>query len=87
MNDDHLIYSLDDTYIHMAIAKHGEFGDVRHYALSILFLVFPLPLWTLLLAAVYTLWGVSEWLPLAVKISLRSSGDLYNVQILVSGPA
>jgi len=63
-NDDHLVYALDDPYIHMAIAKHlvkfSTFG-VTPYEFSF---SSSSPLWTCLLAGVYFVFGVSNWPPL-----------------------
>jgi hypothetical protein len=67
-NDGHLIYALDDTYIHMAIARnfaeHGVFGVTPHGFTSNT----SSPLWTLLLAAVYAVFGPNEWAPLALNV-------------------
>lgn len=67
-NDGHLVYALDDAYIHMALAKHwvtdGVFGVTPHeftFATSS-------PLWTLLLAGVYALSGVSHDAPLVLNL-------------------
>ncbi|MBD3236950.1 MAG: hypothetical protein GF330_09620 [Candidatus Eisenbacteria bacterium] len=67
-NQGHLVYTLDDAYIHMAIAKNlvrsgqwGLGGDAFVPASSS-------PLWTLLLAGGYLLAGVNDWLPLALNI-------------------
>ncbi len=62
-NAGHLVYTLDDPYIHMAIAKnlaaHGVFGVTRYEFSSSA----SSPLWTLLIAASYKLLGPSDWLP------------------------
>ena len=64
----HLGYPLDDTYIHMAMAKnfalHGMWGITR-YAFSS---STSSPLYTLMLAAAYALTGVREITPLILNI-------------------
>ncbi len=63
-----LFYSYDDAYIHMAMAKNL----VRHGVLGITpFAYTPAsssPLWTLLLALFYFVFGVNTWVPLALNI-------------------
>ncbi|MDB9311794.1 hypothetical protein PN462_01675 [Spirulina sp. CS-785/01] len=67
-NQGHLVYALDDAYIHMAIAKnlaqHSLWGvtpfEFSAASSSIL--------WTLLLAFAYKIFGISEPLPLILNI-------------------
>jgi hypothetical protein len=63
----HFVYALDDPYVTMAIAKniavHGVWG-VTPYGFSS---ASSTPLFVLLLAAVYRLFGVSEYAPLALS--------------------
>ena len=63
-NDGHLVYPLDDTYIHMAIAKnaalHHVWGVTRYDFTSST----SSPLWTLLLALTYASVGVNALAPL-----------------------
>ena len=67
-NDGHFIYPLDDTYIHMAIAKnvalHGVWG-ITEYGFSS---STSSPLWTALLVVVYAVFGVNEIAPLILNI-------------------
>ena len=66
--DGKVCYPIDDTYIHMAISKHiaidhnwGINRDVFNSSSSS-------PLWTLLLAGGYMIFGVGETLPLVLNI-------------------
>lgn len=67
-NNSPFVYPLDDTYIHMALAKnlsqHGIFG-VSKYEFS--FSSSSL-LWTLLLAFLYRLFGVHDMIPFLLNI-------------------
>jgi hypothetical protein len=67
-NEGHLVYALDDAYIHMAMAKnmalHGVWGVTRHEFAS----ASSSPLWTALLALVFRLVRVSHFLPLLLNV-------------------
>jgi len=67
-NRGHLVYALDDPYIHMAMAKnlaqHGVWG-VTKYSFSS---SSSSPLWTLLLTSVYFVLGANEVAPLVLNI-------------------
>lgn len=67
-NDGHLVYALDDTYIHMAIAKnfveYGVWGINKHNFTS----TSSSPLWTLLLSLTYLIFGVNEFSPFIMNI-------------------
>ncbi len=63
LNDGHLVYTLDDAYIHMAFAKnlvtHGVFGVTRYAFTS----ATSSPLWTLLVALTDAIFGIHEATP------------------------
>src|SRR5579859_966505 len=63
-NDGHLIYTLDDPYIHMAMAKnfalYNVWGITRYGFTS----ATSSPLWTFLLSLFYRVFGVSDYTPL-----------------------
>ena len=66
--DGSLIYPLDDTYIHMAIARnfaqHGVWGiSNTNFSSST-----SSPLWTFLLSAAFFVLGVKDWIPLALTV-------------------
>lgn len=58
------VYPLDDTYIHVAIAKQIAESGTWGVEAGIPAFASSSPLWTLLLAAVFTVVGVHEWIPL-----------------------
>lgn len=64
MNAGHFVYPIDDTYIHMSIARsaatRGVWGVTPHEFTS----ATSSPIWTLLLTATYVLFGVSDTAPL-----------------------
>ncbi|MBS0210329.1 MAG: hypothetical protein JSS27_15395 [Planctomycetes bacterium] len=65
----HVIYALDDAYIHMAIAKnvaqHGTWGISPHEFAA----ASSSPLWTSALAAFYKVFGVQEVTPLVMNLA------------------
>lgn len=81
-NDGHLIYALDDAYVHMAIAKnlaaHGVWGvrpDAFSSASSSI-------LWPLLLAAFFKIVGPNDWAALALNI-VFAIGTLWIIQAML----
>lgn len=64
----HYVYALDDAYIGAAMAKnfalYGVWGVTRHAFTS----SSSTPLWLLVLACAYRLFGVSHWMPLVLSL-------------------
>jgi hypothetical protein len=69
-NGGRFVYSLDDAYIHLAVAKHfaqdGVWGVTRFAFTN----ATSSPLWTLAISGVFALAGPSEWVPLALNIAI-----------------
>ncbi|NSW55230.1 MAG: hypothetical protein HPY44_04410 [Armatimonadetes bacterium] len=66
--DGRLIYALDDAYIHLAISRTlAETGTLGVNAATPC-AASSSPAWTLLLAGVFSVTGVLEWLPLALNL-------------------
>jgi len=67
-NNGHIIYCLDDAYIHLAIAKNfsqeGVFGVTKYEFTP----SSSSPLWTLLLSFFFFIFGVNEVIPLILNI-------------------
>jgi hypothetical protein len=63
-----LVYPLDDTYIHMAIAKHMAIDGVWGVTAERFTSASSSPLWTGLLAVVYAISGPREWAPLLLNV-------------------
>lgn len=68
LNQGHLIYTLDDPYIHMAIAKnfahYGVWGVTQHEFTSTSSSL----LWTIIISFVYLIFGVNEITPFILNI-------------------
>jgi hypothetical protein len=73
LTNGHVSYTLDDAYIHMAMAKnlvqHGVYGVTQFEFSS----SSSSPLWTLFLAGAFTVFGVREWLPFFLNLLLASA--------------
>ncbi|MDX9702213.1 MAG: hypothetical protein RBU23_04110 [Candidatus Auribacterota bacterium] len=68
LNNGHFVYTLDDPYIHMAMAKniarHGVWGITSHcFTSSSSSLI-----WTALIALCYLIFGVNDFTPLILNI-------------------
>lgn len=68
----HLVYPLDDTYIHMAMAKHFVNDGIWGVAQNGFSSSTSSPLWTLLIAITYKFFGVNDWSPLILSLSFGS---------------
>jgi uncharacterized MnhB-related membrane protein len=80
----HIVYALDDAYIHMAMARnlaeHGVFGVTRYGFTS----SSSSPLWTLALAGLFALIGARNWLPLALNLVFAASLLLVADRVLLA---
>src|SRR4029079_15508368 len=89
-NDGHFSYSLDDAYIHMAMARnqanHGVFGVTPHGFTS----SSSSPLWVVLVACCYRLFGVSDLVPFlfnaASAVGVILAGDVALKRFEVAPP-
>ena len=68
----HLVYPLDDTYIHMAIAKHFAIDGLWGVALNGFSSSTSSPLWTFLIFLLYKIFGVNDWVALLLSILFGS---------------
>ena len=84
-----LVYPLDDTYVHMAIAKHAAVDGVWGVTSEHFTSASSSPLWTALLAVMYAVFGVSDAAPLAlnVVIGMALLGSAYRLLIDAGLPA
>lgn len=71
-NQGHVVYAIDDPYIHMAMAKnfsqYGVWGVTRYEFTSTSSSL----LWTLMLSGIYYVAGVNETVPLILNIIIAS---------------
>jgi hypothetical protein len=91
----HFIYMLDDAYIHMAMAKNFARGGVWGVAGSGFTPSSSSPLWTMLLAVFYLIFGVRELIPfllnalfgslilVAVYAAIRNHGKRQFLEFIV----
>jgi hypothetical protein len=68
----HLVYALDDAYIHMAIAKNLAVHGVWGVQAGTFSAASSSPLWTLLLAAGFRMAGVSDAAPLLLNTAIAA---------------
>ena len=81
-NQGHLGYAVDDTYIHMAMAKnsalHGVWGITRYgFSGST-----SSPLWTFLLLITYVLFGVNEASPFVLNVLFSTAAVVVSYLIV-----
>lgn len=68
LTEGHWIYTLDDAYIHLAVAKNLALYGMWGVSPETFTSCSSSPLWTLILAALFKVSGVREWLPGAINI-------------------
>lgn len=83
LNQGHLIYTLDDPYIHMAISKnfahYGVWGVTQHGFTSTSSSL----LWTIVISLIYLIGGVNEIIPFILNI-IFTIGALSMVYIILN---
>ncbi len=84
----HFGYPLDDTYIHMAMARHLVQDGFWGTSLTGFSSSSSAPLWTLLLALTYRIFGVTDWAPFVLCLLLGTATVVYAYYLLqkVSSP-
>lgn len=68
----HFGYPLDDTYIHMAMAKNFALYDSWGINQDVFSSTTSSPLWTLLIAITYMIFGINDWVPFLLSLILSS---------------
>ncbi|HZU86402.1 MAG TPA: hypothetical protein VFF78_02890 [Anaerolineaceae bacterium] len=81
--DGQFIYPLDDTYIHMAIGKHFVQDGAWSVTGGVAFTsTTSSPLWTLLVAASYAVFGVNDGSPLILNLLFGSAAIILSYSLL-----
>src|SRR6185369_6645437 len=80
----HFGYPIDDTYIHMAIARHFANNGIWGISQNAFSSSTSSPLWTLLLAAAFKVAGVHEWIPFMICL-LFGSAIVFTCHRLLQG--
>lgn len=71
--NNHFVYALDDAYIHMAIAKNFAEHGVWDLSSQRFANASSSPLWTMLLALDYRIFGSNTWSPFILNIVCASA--------------
>jgi len=72
-NRGHFVYGLDDVYIHMTIARNLALNGVWGLTPQRFSPASSGPLWTLLIAASYLLFGVNQYVPLILNLIVATA--------------
>jgi len=75
-------YPLDDTYIHMAMARHFVTSGRWSIDLTNFTSTSSSPLWTLILASAYRYFGILDWLPLGLNMVIGLIALIIAYQLL-----
>ncbi|MEN4011734.1 MAG: hypothetical protein AB1453_10930 [Chloroflexota bacterium] len=77
-----LIYPVDDSYIHMAMARHFAQDGRWSVDLSPFTSTTSSPLWTLLLGSLFGLLGTQDWIPLALNLLIGAAALVFAAALL-----
>ncbi len=77
-------YPVDDSFIHMAMARHFAQDGRWSVDLSPFTSATSSPLWTLLLGAAFRLLGALDWIPLALNLLIGVAALVYAAALLRS---